>query len=106
MATLCGNPYHHRHGKVHRVCSDVSREESNGKECFLDQLVRTSYAQYADWCYMLVRADTAAPKHRGISYLMADMKSPGITVKPLRQMHGGRISTRFFSKTYACRAKT
>jgi alkylation response protein AidB-like acyl-CoA dehydrogenase len=54
------------------------------------QKIWTSYAQYADWCYMLVRTDTAAPKHRGISYLMVGMKSPGITVKPLLQMHGGQ----------------
>src|SRR5260370_5419177 len=38
----------------------------------------------------MVRTDRAAPKHRGLSYLLADMKSPGMTVKPLKQMHGGQ----------------
>jgi alkylation response protein AidB-like acyl-CoA dehydrogenase len=40
-------------------------------------------------CILLVRTDPEAPKHRGISYLLVDMQSPGVTVKPLRQMSGG-----------------
>ena len=37
---------------------------------------------------LMVRTDPDAPKHRGLSYLLVDMKTPGITVKPLRQMTG------------------
>jgi alkylation response protein AidB-like acyl-CoA dehydrogenase len=54
------------------------------------QKIWTSQAQYADWAFVLCRTDPAAPKHRGISYLLVDMKSPGITVRPLVQMSGAR----------------
>jgi alkylation response protein AidB-like acyl-CoA dehydrogenase len=53
------------------------------------QKIWTSMAQYADMCILLVRTDPEAPKHRGISYLLVAMHSPGVTVKPLRQMTGG-----------------
>jgi len=48
----------------------------------------TSGADKADWMYALVRTDPAAPKHLGISLLMIDMKSPGITVRPIELISG------------------
>lgn len=48
----------------------------------------TSFAHYADWCFMLVRTDPDAPKHRGISFLLADMKTPGLTIRPIINMAG------------------
>lgn len=48
----------------------------------------TSLAQLADLCLLLVRTDTEAPKHKGITCLLADMHSEGISVRPLRQMSG------------------
>jgi alkylation response protein AidB-like acyl-CoA dehydrogenase len=52
------------------------------------QKVWTSMGHVADWCFLLVRTDPAAARHQGISFLLVDMKSPGITVRPLRQITG------------------
>ncbi|MEX0781440.1 MAG: acyl-CoA dehydrogenase family protein [Dehalococcoidia bacterium] len=52
------------------------------------QKIWTTGAQFADWMYMLVRTDPDAPKHRGITYLLVDMKSPGVTVRPLTTLAG------------------
>ena len=47
-----------------------------------------SLGRFADWCQLYVRTDPGAPKHKGISCLLVDMKSPGIEVRPVRTMAG------------------
>jgi pimeloyl-CoA dehydrogenase large subunit len=50
----------------------------------------TTLAQHADWIFCLVRTYPAAKKQEGISFLLIDMKSPGITVRPIQTIDGGR----------------
>jgi alkylation response protein AidB-like acyl-CoA dehydrogenase len=61
------------------------------------QKIWTTAAQFAHWMFMLVRTDPEAPKHKGISYFVLDMKSPGVSVRPLINMAGtGGFSEVFF----------
>ncbi|USA42776.1 acyl-CoA dehydrogenase family protein [Spongiibacter taiwanensis] len=52
------------------------------------QKVWTSYADKADWIFCLVRTDKDAPKHKGISFLLIDMNSPGISTRPIKLISG------------------
>lgn len=59
-------------------------------DCFIvsGQKIWTSLGAIADWCFLLVRTDPNAAKQEGISYLMMQMQSPGVTVRPIRQITG------------------
>ena len=52
------------------------------------QKVWTSYAQWSDWCFVVCRTDPAAPRHRGLSYLLVPMHQSGVEVRPIRQITG------------------
>ncbi|HZQ39104.1 MAG TPA: acyl-CoA dehydrogenase family protein [Dehalococcoidia bacterium] len=60
------------------------------------QKIWTSGAHRTDWMYMLARTDPDAPKHRGISMFLFDMKSPGVTVRPLINMANGHAFNEVF----------
>jgi alkylation response protein AidB-like acyl-CoA dehydrogenase len=69
----------------------------DGDDFVIDgQKIWTSGAQHAQWIFMLARTDPTVPKHRGISYFLVDMKTPGITVQPLIDMAGGHHFNQVF----------
>ena len=75
-----------------------TRAERRGDAFIVDgQKVWTSYAQFAAFGILLARTDPSASPHRGISCFLIDMRAPGVTVRPLRQLTGSaEFSETFF----------
>ncbi|KAA2212551.1 acyl-CoA dehydrogenase family protein [Teichococcus oryzae] len=74
-------------------------EKRDGKYVVSGQKAWTTLGQHADWIFCLVRTDREAKKQRGISFLLIDMKSPGITVRPVLTIDGGHeVNEVFFDE--------
>jgi alkylation response protein AidB-like acyl-CoA dehydrogenase len=67
---------------------ETRAERRGGGYVITGRKVWTSFAHYAGWCTVLARTDPAAPRHKGLTYFIVDMRSPGFSVRPLRQMSG------------------
>ena len=66
-----------------------TRAEDRGDHWIVNgQKIWTSYADKADWIFCLVRTDPEAPKHLGISFVLFDMKTPGVTTRPITLISG------------------
>jgi alkylation response protein AidB-like acyl-CoA dehydrogenase len=80
------------------LASLKTRAEDDGKGNFVvnGQKTWTTHAQHADWIFMLVRTDPAAKKQSGISFLLCDMRTPGVVAKPFLTTGG----TDAFSETF------
>ncbi|MBR9652893.1 acyl-CoA dehydrogenase family protein [Thalassovita aquimarina] len=71
------------------LASVQTRAEDMGDHWLVNgSKIWTSYADKADWIFALVRTDRDAPKHLGISFMLIDMTSPGVTTKPIRLISG------------------
>jgi len=66
-----------------------TKAEKDGDDWVINgQKIWTSGAHYSDWGILVVRTDPNVPKHKGLTYFYVDMKSPGIEIKPIRQISG------------------
>ncbi len=71
------------------LASLQTKAEDKGDHWLVNgQKVWTSYADKADWIFCLVRTDFAAPKHKGISFFLFDMATPGVSTRPILLISG------------------
>ena len=75
---------------------ELRAEKSDGYYILNGQKTFNSVGHYADAFWLGVRTQKIVPKHRGISMIIADARTPGITIRPLWRMDGGRANEIFF----------
>jgi alkylation response protein AidB-like acyl-CoA dehydrogenase len=83
-----------------------TRAEIDGDDFVVNgQKIWTSLGRFGDWIFTLCRTDPAAPKHKGISFILIDMHSPGVEVRPLVQIDGSaRFAEVFFTNVQVPRS--
>jgi len=69
--------------------STRAERRADGHYLVNGQKIWTSFAQWADWIFCLVRTDAGGRKQEGISFLLIDMATPGVTVRPIKTLDGG-----------------
>jgi acyl-CoA dehydrogenase len=71
------------------LASIKTKAEDKGDHWLINgQKVWTSYADQADWIFCLTRTDSSGPKHQGISFMLFDMETPGVSTKPIKLISG------------------
>jgi alkylation response protein AidB-like acyl-CoA dehydrogenase len=85
-----------------RTRAVLQRGAGGGEWVVNGQKTWTSFAQFADWSFVLCRTEEGSRGHRGLSYLLIPMHQPGVTVRPIRQMTGGAD----FNDTFFADART
>jgi acyl-CoA dehydrogenase len=79
------------------LASLQARAEDRGDHFLLNgSKVWTSYGDKADWMFCLVRTDTGVPKHQGISFVLFDMATPGVSARPIKLISGKSPFTETF----------
>ena len=84
------------------ACLQTKAEDKGDHFVINGQKIWTSGAQYADWCFCLVRTDTSK-KHEGISFVLFDMHQPGVEVRPIQLIAGTSPFCETFFTDARCR---
>ncbi len=79
------------------LASLQTRAVQDGDEYVINgQKIFTTNAHFSDYIFMATRTDPNVPKHKGLSIFLLDMKSPGVNVRPLYTLGGGRVNETFY----------
>jgi alkylation response protein AidB-like acyl-CoA dehydrogenase len=76
----------------------VRTRADHGEDGFVvnGQKVWSSFAQIADWCMLLARTDPSSERHQGLTMLLVDMRSPGVDIRPIKELTGDAVFNEVF----------